>query len=378
MVITWMAELNPKMKDAWASRHIITLIPSDNYHIVDGENITLQCVMQEIINCFEQMATQGIQGTFFEVTGIKGDWKFHRQVALLKRHYNNVRCCHQCCCTKDLTMPFTDLSAGAAWRSTILDENFPPWENPPVLTNLHGFTPAFLLPDLLHVWFLGCGRDIAGSAVYMLVKSRFWPGRYQKQRFRHATNSFKKFLKDNRLEKVPRKWKFTSTKLNMKENEFVHFKDKGHRTGLVLRWLWHELNTKDCGNPHVHSVIWASHHAIGIMGAKSHFLTKNEGKQVRILGEFLLREFLILHQQGYPGKMKVWQIRPKWHLLHHIFLSCDTEQDCVRNPWIGTCFMDEDMLKKTMAVTKKCHPRTAATNTLKRFLLGLKSKFDQL
>ena len=40
--------------------------------------------------------------------------------------------------------------------------------------------------------------------------------------------------------------------------------------------------------------------------------------------------------------------------------------------------MDEDMLKKTMAVTKKCHPRTAATNTLKRFLLGLKSKFDQL
>lgn len=41
MVLTWMSEVNPVMTDSLFSRHIITLIPAERYHIVDGVNITL-------------------------------------------------------------------------------------------------------------------------------------------------------------------------------------------------------------------------------------------------------------------------------------------------------------------------------------------------
>lgn len=375
MVLTWMSEVNPVMTDSLFSRHIITLIPAERYHIVDGVNITLMAAMREIILSFQELSSKGVGGMFCEVTGVKGDWKFHKQVALLKRHYSTNLCCHLCMATKNLVEPFTNLASDAGWRATILDPNLLPWETPPSLTQLRNFNPSFLLPDLLHVWYLGVGRDIVASCMVSLVRSGNWAGANQVARFWTATCSFKRFLVAQGLPNLPKRWKFTKTKINMKGGQVAHFKEKGHRTGLVLKWLFAELDANGCDNHHLQSLLWAAHHVMGLLSSKKLFLTREEGSQICSLGEFMLKQYLHLHHQRV-GSVKLWHIRPKWHLLHHIFLSCETTADFCRNPHSGVCWMDEDFLKKMMTVTKKCHKLTANSNTLKRYLLGLKEKIE--
>lgn len=356
MTFTWMSELNPCKQDSWFSRHLITLIPSEHYVVENGKNVTLMCAMEEIIKSFEVLA-DGVSGQCLEITGIKGDWKFHKQIAFLCRHYGCNFCCHMCRATKSLQNPFADLHPQAGWRQTIDDPNDPPWDDPPALCRLRGFKPNWLLPDVLHVWFLGVGRDVCGSVICLLIRNRFWAGRLQKTRFRAATDAFKQFLRDNKLPPVPRKWKLDKKKINMKGGQATHLLAKAHHTSLVMRWLLHEVENKDCGNFHVHSLLWAANYSIGAMAAGSMFLSSHEGRQIKAMGEFFLREYLHLHhiESAAVASYKLFHLRPKWHLLHHVFLSCDPGDDAVvRNPYNGVCWMDEDMLKKVMSVTKKC------------------------
>ena len=75
---------------------------------------------------------------------------------------------------KNLTMPFTDISESAAWKATIGDRLNPPWpiDNPPTICKLMNFSASFLLPDLLHVWYLGVGRDVVGSVMLLLIRTQ--------------------------------------------------------------------------------------------------------------------------------------------------------------------------------------------------------------
>ncbi len=138
MVITWMSEVTPKSQDSWFSRHLITLIPVEHYYIHDKQNLTLMAVMEVIANCFNALAQHGVQGIHLELVGIKGDWKWHKQVACLDRYYGTNFCCHLCACTNNLTMPFTDISESADWKATISDLLNPPWpiDNPPTICKM--------------------------------------------------------------------------------------------------------------------------------------------------------------------------------------------------------------------------------------------------
>ena len=61
--------------------------------------------------------------------------------------------------SKKLHCAFTDLSLSAAWRDTVY--NCPaPWLAKPALADLRFFSRAFIGMDLLHVWYLGVGRDL--------------------------------------------------------------------------------------------------------------------------------------------------------------------------------------------------------------------------
>lgn len=381
MVFTWMSECSIAPNDSMFSRHLITIIPAENY-AKDGvtrSNQTLQAAMEEIIFSFARLSDPGVRGLSLECVGIKGDWKFHRQIANLERHYNTNRLCHLCLATKSLEVPFTDVDVNATWRGTLNAE--PPWatERAPALTMLRGFSSMWLLPDPLHVWYLGVARDIVGSAMLLLVRKKgFWPGSTQEKRMWSATKSFRAWMKAHGRGGLPKRWHFSKSKITMVGGEYAHFKDKGARAGYATQWLFDELNTKDCENDTLRALLWAANFSVGVMANAGLFLTAEEAAQVHHTGEFFTQQYLVLHHAGCSGEYKVWQLRPKLHLLHHMFCFCENKPAGCKNPWKNACWMDEDFLKKLMVVIKGCHKTTACTNTLKRYLLGLEDKFDEI
>ena len=68
-----------------------------------------------------------------------------------------------------------------------------------------GFREMMIGPDILHCFHLGIGRDILGSAIRVLVTTRFWPGATQDDRLHQATHSLKQFASKNGMSLVIRK-----------------------------------------------------------------------------------------------------------------------------------------------------------------------------
>ena len=158
---------------------------------------------------------------------------------------------------------------------------------------------------------------------------------------------FQDVVESQQTRRHPPKWRFTKQKFNMKKNKPTHFLDKASRASLLMRWLHAELESRNHKNVDLRSLLWACHHAVGIMADGGDFLTGPECSQVATIGEFALREYLKLHHQ-LAGKTlyKLFHLRPKWHMLHHIFLSLVGAGEDRINPYLEVCWMDEDFLKK--------------------------------
>lgn len=91
-------------------------------------------------------------------------------------------------------------------------------------------------------------------------------------------------------------------------------------------------------------------------------------KQIQAVGSLFLETYMQLHAkyQGFCG-YKLWNLRPKTHLWQHLLESCSR----IRNPLVGSCWMDEDWLRGVMAVARKTHSAKTQSSTLKRYCAGL-------
>lgn len=116
MCFHWMSEVSPLQKDAAKSRFLIACIPTSYYWKEGRCNQTVQELLKQIVLSFNTFALHGVDGLFGEVTTLKGDIKFMTQSLNLARHPGRNEVCWRCLATKDLSKPYTDISAGARWR----------------------------------------------------------------------------------------------------------------------------------------------------------------------------------------------------------------------------------------------------------------------
>lgn len=100
--------------------------------------------------------------------------------------------------TVSLEMSYTDVRPEAAWRATLWEEA-PYIERSPLL-DLAGFHLRMVQVDLLHVFYLGVGRDLLGSALKVLIQKRaLFQGRTIELRLKRASCSLRQYAKDNKL-----------------------------------------------------------------------------------------------------------------------------------------------------------------------------------
>ena len=105
-------------------------------------------------------------------------------------------------------MCLTDISPGALWRGTFLQQV--PWETPPNYVQLFGFDLLMVVPDLLHCVNLGIARDLAGSVLKSILRDQqIFQGENIDLRLQRATESLKAYARQHghilRMKKLTKK-----------------------------------------------------------------------------------------------------------------------------------------------------------------------------
>ena len=140
MALSWMSENCPKWKDAKLSRYLIALLPTESYLMRGQLNVTLQCLLAEVVKSLTVFSEVGIDDVLFgAVVALKGDWKFLAQCLNLKRKPSCDAFCFLCEGTLSNISPITDRSAEALWKTCVPSSAvgccargsepspFPPW-----------------------------------------------------------------------------------------------------------------------------------------------------------------------------------------------------------------------------------------------------------
>ena len=378
MFLSWMSEHALKPTDAHSSRNLITIIPSEFYLTANKVNETLQEAMRVVTSNMNKFFREGTCGLRALVSTLKGDWKFMKQIMNLAHYATSNKVCWMCDATKSLENPLTNISASASWRDKIWLVD--PWDTKPAIVNLERWTIKRAIPDLLHVWYLGVGRDLVGAVMVHLLASTFWPGRYRKQKLQDASRALRVWAKENKKQ-LPRHFRFKKDNLNLKGGEYAELKAKAAHTMVILQWLATLDLSEVAGlNENVSSCLFASDFVFKLLNTARHeslYLTEEQQEHVCVVGEFFCSCYLHLHVAGSPGQVRVLtaRVRPKFHLLHHLFLLSKSQR---RNVSAYACWMDEDWIKKVAAIARKVHLKSYAIHTLKRWLLGIRYKVAEV
>ena len=274
--------------------------------------------------------------------------------------------------TGDLAYCYTNVADDASWRAT--EWTTDPWTEQPAFATLPGFSLKMLNVDLLHVWHLGVARDMTASVLRVLAKAKhFRPHGTIKDQLAAASSSLRNFAKAEGLSLHLRK--LSPQNLNWRSNAYPETHCKGYDSFVMIAWLAWYLSDADDVDPRIRTLVWAADSLMDVWHHGGMFLTDNEVQHVQIVGGLFIRCYLELAQEAVSSRTRLWRIRPKFHLLVHL----QSEVRASRyNATFGSTWMDEDAVKRFMKIKKKVHRLQAPDRVIRRWLLNLRDKMDNV
>ena len=262
-----------------------------------------------------------------------------------------------------MSLCFTDISQGAAWRSTFLQSN--PWVVKPPYADLIGFELAMVMPDLLHVFNLGVCRDVIGCVLKTVIKEQYvFPGSDIDERFRSATSSLRSYARTHGH--VLRLKKITKSKIQWASKKYPEFKGSGSDSHITSVWLEETLQPFAARYGDLCTLLWSSNRAMRLLYSANRFLNQEERRTVKVLGTLFIQTYMRKASESVLQHELMYRVRPKTHVLDHI-LECKW----ARNPSNYSTWMDEDWLKKLSKTMQLCSSKTAQHRILERWLLAI-------
>ncbi|CAE7217726.1 unnamed protein product [Symbiodinium sp. KB8] len=284
--------------------------------------------------------------------------------------------CWKCMATKgniagaDLGFCYTNLKPNAKWMSSYgLSE---PYDVRPEFLGLPGFEMDMVWPDILHMFHLGTGRDLVASAVKVLLHTGIFNGRTVALRLRDASLRLLEFSKAHGYTLSIRR--LTRKNLGFERKGFPEMMCKGYDTFIILRWLVSEVTHRPPRNQELLcTCLWAADSCLSVASAAGRCMTEAEYVHVSTIGNLFLKSYLRLARTALDARKKIWKVRPKFHMLYHLF--CDVSASHANFNYHAT-WMDEDYNKHVVRIKKSTHKKTATVSTLKRWILGLPGQLE--
>ena len=254
-----------------------------------------------------------------------------------------------------------------------------PWNQEPIFALLPGFHLRMISVDILHAWHLGVGRDVIGSVLRCMAKGRFWPGSNLEKQLQHASGELRAYARAQKLSLQLKK--LTKSNLNWVSDGYPECHCKGYDTYVILKWLNHALQGCDDQNTDLQdlddlkTLVWTADSILSVWSNAGMFLTAQQAFHIEVMGGIFMRTFIKLAANAVQRRQRLWRCRPKLHLVHHLLLDRRASR---YNPHYMSTWLDEDTVKRVMRIKRKTHKLQSTDKSLKRWLLGLRPKLDNM
>ena len=270
----------------------------------------------------------------------------------------------------DVAMCLTDISPGARWRGTFLQEV--PWDTPPNYVQLFGFDLLMLVPDLLHCVNLGIGRDLAGCVLKVILRDQqVFQGENVNLRLQRATDSLKAYARQHGH--ILRMKKLSKKKITWETKKYPELKASGSDTHVVCAWLEQLLEPFRDTHGDFCCMLWSLNRCLRLLYAADWFLTDAEKDTVETLGGIFTSTFLRMAAAAVQNNELMFRVRPKLHMFLHM-----TEWPRRVNVSRYSCWMDEDWLKKISKTMKLTSVKTAQKRVLQRWLMAVPGNLNKM
>ena len=268
---------------------------------------------------------------------------------------------------------YTDFSSTAGWRSMGFSN---PWQTKPFLAELWGWDPQLHMVsvDLLHVLHLGVYRDLAGSAIKVLLRKQgYYDGSKLLIRFKAFTRELKAWAKSTKATLQLKAVKKAT--VYWKSDQCPELHAKGADCATIIRFLAFKTQQK---TPPMYAgmvaCLWAASNFLGLLMTAGLYLTKAEQETGHALGSMFLDSYFRLAREAVDNNDLLWKTRPKIHFLCHVV---DDLLIRSRNMARDSTFMDEDVMKYILFMKRGLKHRQSPVNVLKRYNVVLKRALDR-
>ena len=251
-----------------------------------------------------------------------------------------------------------------------------PWETKPCLADLWGWDPQLGLVsvDLLHVLHLGVYRDLAGSAIKILLRKQgYYPGSKLQIRFKAFTRELKAWARSTKSALQLKAVKKAT--IAWKSDQCPELHAKGADCATIVKFLAFKTQQK---RPPMYSgmvaCLWAASNFLGILMTAGLYLTKEEQDSGYMLGSLFLESYFSLAREAVNNQDLLWKTRPKIHFL------CRVVDDLLlrsRNMGRDSTFMDEDAMKYILYMKRGIKHGRSPINVLRRYNVVLKAALDK-
>jgi len=222
-------------------------------------------------------------------------------------------------------------------------------------------------PALLWAWVSG-GRQAQSSICQenmgVVADQTIFNASTIADRLALGTDALRRFAKTHRLPLRLRK--LTKAKLTWHSNKYPCLCVSGYDAYVVGRWMEGLLAAYEDSYPEIYTMLWASNKAMSLQYHANRFLTVDEKASLQTLGDIFLRTYMYMAHTAVHEHKFLWRVRPKMHMLCHIFRSPRCINQSVYSTW-----MDEDFLKKCGKTLGLTTNKTAQQRLLQRWLLQL-------
>ena len=320
---------------------------------------------------------------------MRGDWKYLAQaLGLVASFATGARLCHLCKAIKVKQRHYytkTRRDAYSLRRTRFSHRAFVRFQESQAghttgpLYTIPGFHIWRVWVDPLHSLDLGILQKLTASTLIELRRRRNHPytGPTGKVRLLQAHRDYSEWCGRHGCEAAPpfdaSKWyKGVYPEMSMKSA-------KGAQLRAMQYWLFEKCNEELRRDPNVHNgirmVLWRSLVRFDVICREQlmdrthpcagRFLTAENANRLAEYMEAALDCYVWLANEALEQGERLWRLQPQMHMLTH--LAYDMAQEA--NPRRVHCYADEDMVGKFKKLVAACHPRTAGSKAVLRYMI---------
>ncbi|CAK9035003.1 unnamed protein product [Durusdinium trenchii] len=379
---------------SFLTRHVLFGLPSAKYKEVPAvEQKHIQLVVDDLVDLFNTGVNVGGVQWYACVIGNKGDFKHQAAVGNLERSYSSIGSTYgnymcSLCLAGAPGIPFEQFEHEPRWASTLFQAR--PWSSRPYLTNVHfdESKPEHLLKlDAFHLWKVGLGRDLVGSAVVIFCRIGLFDSEGDAldidSRLERAHSSFRLWSLTNH--KSPGLRSFKKAFFSMKTFADSPWANcKGSDCVLLTQWLrWfvslHLAVPTDVSREYERLLKLFKHTAdqsldvFKVLYGHALWMSRTCSKHLYARLFLLLRGYKLLAAEALAMNMAGWALKPKMHALahlaHEVRHQLQKGNALILNPLCWGCEQNEDTMGHVSRLARKVSVRTITQRVLCRYFL---------